>query len=181
MTKLRGLAALGTAALVVALAGCGGHSTRSDTTTGAAQTAEPPLTAARPPVVLAAGIPFPENVAVDAHGGLWVVSATLGRSPSEGVWYVTSGGRPRHVGLAGATALLWLGNQLYEADITSPGTGRVSRLEGKPAALSRTTSSTTATPGGTAKRSQRCRAPLIRRFGPWWSHGASMSIPRCVN
>jgi len=106
-----------------------GTATGTGTSRSSNTPTEPPLTATTAPVVAASGIPFPENVAVDAHGGLWVVSATLGRAPSEGVWYVPPGGRPRHVGLAGATALLWLGNQLYEADITGLGTGRVSLVE----------------------------------------------------
>ncbi|MBV8220995.1 MAG: hypothetical protein JO325_21235 [Solirubrobacterales bacterium] len=57
------------------------------------------------------------------------MSATLGHSPSEGVWYVPPGGRARHVGLTGATALVWVGNKLYEADNTAPGMGRVSLLQ----------------------------------------------------
>jgi glucose/arabinose dehydrogenase len=130
--------AAGVAALAAAasLGGCGSKSTHSQTATGSGTTkatqttAEPPLTAAGPPAVVATGIPYPEAMAADAHGGLWVVSATLGRTPSEGVWYVPSGGRPRHVGLAGATALLWRGNKLYEAANTGPGTGQVSLLEG---------------------------------------------------
>jgi glucose/arabinose dehydrogenase len=80
--------------------------------------------------VVAAGIPFPENIAVDPHGGVWVTSATLNQKPSEGVWYVAPGSRARHVGLSGATALAWLGNRLYEADNTGSGKGRVSLLEG---------------------------------------------------
>ena len=128
---LRRAGALGAVAVAVSTGGCGGTSqqTHTATTSGIHATTEPPLTATRAPVVVASGIPFPENVAVDAHGGLWVVSATLGRAPSEGVWYVPPGGHPRHVGLAGATALLWVGNKLYEADLTSPGAGRVSLLE----------------------------------------------------
>lgn len=132
----RRAAAVAAVAAAACLGGCGGKSTHSPTATGSGATggrqttAEPPLTAAGPPAVVATRIPYPEALAADAHGGLWVVSATLGRTPSEGVWYVASGGRPRHVGLAGATALLWLGNQLYEAANTGPGTGQVSLLEG---------------------------------------------------
>jgi glucose/arabinose dehydrogenase len=134
---LKRAAAVGMVVAAMSIGGCGGSSKHSQTatatgtgTSAAAHTAaEPPLTATAPPTVVATGIPFPENVAVDAHGGLWVVSATLSRTPSEGVWYVPPGGRPRHVGLTGATALLWLGNQVYEGDITSPNKGRVSLLE----------------------------------------------------
>jgi hypothetical protein len=133
--RLKRTASVGAVLAATLLAGCGGSSTHShtatstDTSPGTSSAAEPPLTPTRPPVVVASGIPFPDNVAVDPHGGLWVVSATLSRAPSEGVWYVPPGGHPRHVGLTGATALLWRGNQLYEADITGPGTGRVSELE----------------------------------------------------
>jgi sugar lactone lactonase YvrE len=132
---LKRTAIAGAVLVATALAGCGGGSTHSDTATGSTSTGThtttaPPLTATRAPVVVASRVPFPENVAVDAHGGLWIASATLGRAPSEGVWYVPPGGHPRHVGLPGVTALLWHRNQLYEADITSPGTGRVSLLEG---------------------------------------------------
>ena len=133
--RLRRAAAVGAVLLATVLAGCGGNSTQSHSATagspspGTQAPATPPLTAARPPVVVARGIPFPDNVAFDSHGGLWVVSATLSRAPSQGVWYVARGGRPRHVGLTAATALLWRGNQLYEADINDPGTGRVSLLK----------------------------------------------------
>jgi len=132
---LKRAAAVGAAVVATSLAGCGGSSTHTHSATGsnvaATHTAPaPPLTATSPPVVVASRVPFPEAVAFDGHGGLWVASATLGRAPSEGVWYVPPGGHPRHVGLTGATALLWHGNQLYEADITNPGTGRVSLLEG---------------------------------------------------
>jgi glucose/arabinose dehydrogenase len=133
--RLKRAAAVGALALGAFLGGCGGSSTQSHTApatttaTNATTAAEPPLTATKPPVVVATGIPYPENLAVDSHGGLWVVSATLGRSPSEGVWYVPAGGHPRHVGLAGATALLWRGNDLYEAENTGPGTGQVSLLQ----------------------------------------------------
>jgi glucose/arabinose dehydrogenase len=135
MLLLRRAAAVAAIALATCLAACGGGSSHSQsptaTSAGSTQTtAEPPLTAAGPPTVVATGVPYPEALATDAHGGLWVVSATLGRAPSEGVWYVPAGGRPRHVGLRGATALLWVGNQLYEAANTGPGTGQVSLLEG---------------------------------------------------
>jgi glucose/arabinose dehydrogenase len=132
---LKRAAVVGAVVVATSLTGCGGSShshtaTTTSTSRGASAASEPPITASAAPTVVASGVPFPEAVAFDAHGGLWVVSATLGRAPSEGVWYVPPGGRPRHVGLTGATALLWRGNQLYEADITNPGTGRVSLLEG---------------------------------------------------
>jgi glucose/arabinose dehydrogenase len=132
--SLRSAASIGGVIVAIVLAGCGGssHSTTTTATVTASRgstAAEPPLTATGPPTVVATGIPYPENLAVDSHGGLWVVSATLGRTPSEGVWYVPAGGHPRHVGLAGATALLWVGNDLYEAENTGPGTGQVSLLQ----------------------------------------------------
>ena len=131
----KGAAAAAAVAIATVVGGCGGGSSHSSATTGTSSpsahtTTEPPLTATGPSAVVATGIPFPENVAVDPHGGVWAASATLNQKPSEGVWYVPPGGRPRHVGLSGATALLWLGNRLYEADNTGPGRGRVSRLEG---------------------------------------------------
>ena len=66
---------------------------------------------------------------VIANVGLLVLRPEIG-SPSEGVWYVPPAGRPRQLGLRGRRLYSGLGIQLYEADITSPGAGRVSLLEG---------------------------------------------------
>jgi glucose/arabinose dehydrogenase len=91
---------------------------------------EPPLQAVAPPVVVASGL-FAQNLALDARGGLWAVSASAGDSPSAGVSYVPPGGGPvQHVhGLAGATALVWSDNRLYVAGATKAGEGEVSVLE----------------------------------------------------
>ena len=133
---------LGTVSVGLAvLAGCGGHSRSSQTATSSAQTgtapgsttaAEPPMRPSRPPGIVASGIPFASNLAFDAHGGLWVASASFGPASPGGLWYVPSGGRPRRVatGLSAPTALTWVGNRLYVADSKTPGTGRVSVLQG---------------------------------------------------
>ncbi len=123
------------------LAGCGGHSAPSQTTTNSTQTgtaassttaSEPPMRATRPPVVVASGIQLASNLAFDAHGGLWVTSASFGPASPGGIWYVPSGGRPRRVaaGLTSPSALAWVGNRLYVADSKTPGTGRITVLQG---------------------------------------------------
>ena len=121
MTRMKRVAVLGAVVAGVALAGCGSNS--------ASQTASQPAQTGRP-VVVASGIPFAANLGFDTHGGLWVVSITGGPSSSNGVWYVPSGGHPRHV-LSGlvATALAWVGNSLLVAEITGPNEGRVTAFE----------------------------------------------------
>ena len=90
------------------------------------------MRATRPPVVVASGIPYAANLAFDARGGLWVVGAAFGPGVPGGIWYVPPGGRPRRVatGVAGATALAWIGNRLYVGATATPGSGRITVLEG---------------------------------------------------
>ena len=122
---------------VAGLAGCGGHgaaaqsTTTTPTRTSVKAGTEPPLHAG-PPTVVASGIPFPTNLAFDRRGRLWVTSGTSGTNPSDGVWYVPPGGRPRHVakGLTTALGLAWVGNRLYVGHVASPGDGRITILEG---------------------------------------------------
>jgi glucose/arabinose dehydrogenase len=92
----------------------------------------PPAHAASAPKVVARGIPFPTNVAFDPAGGMWVTSGAGGPNPSDGVWYVPKGGRPRHVvsGLTTALGLRWAGGNLYVAHITTPSNGRVTSFSG---------------------------------------------------
>jgi glucose/arabinose dehydrogenase len=124
----------------VALAGCGGHSAKSPTATQPAQTgtttasataAVPPMRATGSPAVVASGIPYAANLAFDAHGGLWVISAAIGPGAPGKVWYVPPGGSPRGVttGLAAPSALAWIGNRLYVADTTASGSGRITVFE----------------------------------------------------
>jgi len=119
--SLRRAAALVAVVACVALAGCGSNS--------ASQTASQPAQTGHP-VVVASGIPFAANLGFDTHGGLWVISITGGASSSNGVWYVPSGGHPRHV-LSGlvATALSWVGNSLLVAEITGQDEGQVTAFE----------------------------------------------------
>ena len=87
-----------------------------------------PATAmAASPQVVAKGIPFATNLAFDPAGGMWVTSGAGGANPSDGVWYVPAGGKPRHVvrHLTTALGLRWAGGTLYVAHITSPSNGRV--------------------------------------------------------
>ena len=125
---------------VAGLAGCGGHSAKSHTSTGTAQTgtapgsstaAEPATRATGAPVVVASGIPLASNLGFDARGGLWVISAPIGPGAPGGIWYVPPGGRARRVatGLAAPTALAWIGNRLYVADASAPGSGRITVFE----------------------------------------------------
>jgi glucose/arabinose dehydrogenase len=84
------------------------------------------------PKVVAKGIPFATNVAFDPAGGMWVTSGAGGSNPSDGVWYVPRGGRPRHVvrHLQTALGLRWAGGSLYVSHITSPSNGRVTAFTG---------------------------------------------------
>jgi glucose/arabinose dehydrogenase len=56
----------------------------------------------------------------------------LGKGPSEGIWYVPSGGHPLHVvtGLTSPAGLIWVADRLYVASATEVGKGQVSVLEG---------------------------------------------------
>jgi glucose/arabinose dehydrogenase len=119
------------------LGGCGGKSASSQTAsptataTASQGAAEPAVQARRPAAVVAAGIPFPTNLAFDRDGGLWVTSGTSGRDPKDGVWYVPPGEPPRQVakGLFTALGLVWVGDRLYVGHVTAPGHGRVTALE----------------------------------------------------
>ena len=84
------------------------------------------------PAVVASGLHFPVNLTFDSRGGLWFTSSAGGHNdPTDGVWYIPPGGRPRHVvtGLA-AAGLVWVGNRLYVASTTAPGHRRITVLEG---------------------------------------------------
>ena len=118
-------------AVVAAMAGIAscshsGAAARSPTSA----TAEVPLHSSAPAVV-ASGLHFPVNLTFDQHGGLWFTSSARGHNPTDGVWYIPPGGRPRQVakGLA-ASGLAWVGNSLYVASTTVPGTGEITVLEG---------------------------------------------------
>ena len=81
---------------------------------------------------MASGLHFPVNLTFDQHGGLWFTSNVVGgQNPTNGVWYIPPGGRPRQVvkGLA-AAGLDWVGNSLYVASTTVPGTGEITVLDG---------------------------------------------------
>ncbi len=133
--QLKRAARVGTVAAGVALAGCGGSGAQSQTASTPAQTGTPtgtPTHAAVAPAVVASGVPYAANLAFDAHGGLWVISAALGPGAPGGVWYVPPGGRPQQVttGLAAPTALAWVGNSLLVANVTAPpGNGQVTALD----------------------------------------------------
>jgi glucose/arabinose dehydrogenase len=82
--------------------------------------------------VVAKGIPFATNLVFDPAGGMWVTSGAGGSNPSDGVWYVPKGGKPRHVvrRLKTALGLRWAGGTLYVAHITSASNGRVTAFTG---------------------------------------------------
>jgi glucose/arabinose dehydrogenase len=84
------------------------------------------------PKVVAKGIPWATNVVFDPAGGMWVTSGAGGGNPSDGVWYVPNGGRPRHVvrHLTTALGLRWAGGTLYVSHITTPSNGRVTAFTG---------------------------------------------------
>ena len=93
---------------------------------------EPPMQATGSPTVVASGIPFAANLAFDSSGRLWVAAATLGKGPSEGIWYIPSGGHPVHVvtGLTSPAGLAWVGNRLYVGSTAEVGRGQISVYEG---------------------------------------------------
>jgi hypothetical protein len=68
---------------------------------------------ARPtPAVVASGLHFPVNLTFDQHGGLWFTSNVVGgQNPTNGVWYIPPGGRPRQVVKGLAAAGLDLGRE----------------------------------------------------------------------
>jgi len=124
----RAVAAGAVVAAMAGLASCSQSSAPSHSATPAATTV--PRHAPGPAVVVS-GLRFPVNLTFDSRGGLWFTSSARGHNPTDGVWYVPSGGRPRHVvtGLA-AAGLAWVGNSLYVASTTTPGTGEITVLQG---------------------------------------------------
>jgi hypothetical protein len=126
------------AAAAVAVAGCGGHDSTSSAPAAPAasdSTARASTGTAREtarPTVVVGNVPFPTNLTFDGRGGLWVSSGAGGSNPTDGIWYVPPGGRPRHVakGLTAAFGLTWVGDRLYVAHITSASEGTVTILEG---------------------------------------------------
>jgi glucose/arabinose dehydrogenase len=92
----------------------------------------PACAAAATPKVVAKGIPFATNLVFDPAGGMWVTSGAGGANPSDGVWYVPKGGRPRHVvrHLTTALGLRWASGTLYVSHITSASNGRVTAFTG---------------------------------------------------
>jgi glucose/arabinose dehydrogenase len=99
---------------------------------GAVVAALPATASAATPKVVARGIPFATNVVFDPAGGMWVTSGAGGSNPSDGVWYVPEGAKPRHVvrHLTTALGLRWAGGTLYVSHVTSPSNGRVTGFTG---------------------------------------------------
>jgi glucose/arabinose dehydrogenase len=126
------VASLAVAAVFFSSAGQPAYSETPSAHVGSLAVTEPPLHAVAPPVIVATGIPFPAYFAFDPRGGLWVASATIGETPSEGVWYVPSAGHPAQKvqGLAGTSSLVWSGNRLFAAVVTRPGEAQVRVLQG---------------------------------------------------
>jgi glucose/arabinose dehydrogenase len=117
-------------AAMAGLASCSHPSAAPHSATSTA--AEVPLHAPTPTVV-ASGLQFPVNLTFDQHGGLWFTSNVVGgnNNPTNGVWYMPPGGRPRQVVKGPAAAgLVWAGNSLYVASTTAPGTGEITVFEG---------------------------------------------------
>jgi glucose/arabinose dehydrogenase len=83
------------------------------------------------PAVVASGLHFPVSLTFDSRGGLWFTSTIGGSQNTDGVWYIPPGGRPRQVvrGLA-AAGLAWVGNSLYVASLSTPGTAEITVFEG---------------------------------------------------
>jgi glucose/arabinose dehydrogenase len=99
---------------------------------GAVVAALPAMASAATPKVVAKGIPFATNVVFDPAGGMWVTSGAGGSNPSDGVWYVPKGAKPRHVvrHLTTALGLRWAGGTLYVSHVTSASNGRVTGFTG---------------------------------------------------
>ena len=124
--------AVGAGAVVAALAGLASCTQSSAAPQSAASTAAGIPLHAPAPTVVASGLHFPVNLTFDSHGGLWFTSSVLSaQNPTNGVWYIPPGGRPRHVvtGLP-AGGLLWVGNSLYVASITPAGSGEITVFGG---------------------------------------------------
>jgi glucose/arabinose dehydrogenase len=129
----RAIAAGAVLAALAGLASCTQSSAapQSAATQSAASTAAGVPQHAPAPAVVAAGLHFPVNLTFDSRGGIWFTSSLGLRSPTNGVWYIPLGGRPRQVvtGLP-AAGLLWVGNSLYVASVTAAGAGEVTVFEG---------------------------------------------------
>jgi glucose/arabinose dehydrogenase len=115
-------------AVLAGLASCSQPSAPSHSATSTATGAARPGPA---PAVVASGLHFPVNLTFDSRGGLWFSSSARGHNPTDGVWYIPPGGRPRQV-VKGLTAagLVWVGNRLYVGSTTAPGTGEITVLDG---------------------------------------------------
>jgi glucose/arabinose dehydrogenase len=135
MSGMRRAVAAGAAlAALAGLASCTNPSAAppSATSSSATPTAAGVPLHAPAPIVVASGLHFPVNLTFDSHGGLWFTSSLPhAQNPTDGVWYIPPGGRPRHVvtGLA-AAGLVWVGNSLYVASITAAGTGEITVFQG---------------------------------------------------
>ena len=123
--------AIAVGAVLAAMAGLASCSHPSAAPHSATSTAAGVPRHAPTPAVVASGLHFPVNLTFDQHGGLWFTSSARGHNPTDGVWYIPPGGRPRQIvkGLA-AAGLAWVGNSLYVASTTVPGTGEITVLEG---------------------------------------------------
>jgi len=134
MYRMKRAAATGTiVAALAGLASCSSPSTPSHgaPSHGATSTASGVARHPTAPAVVASGLHFPVNLTFDSRGGLWFTSGARGHNPTDGVWYIPPGGRARQVvkGLA-AAGLVWVGNSLYVASTTTPGTGEITVLGG---------------------------------------------------
>jgi glucose/arabinose dehydrogenase len=120
------------AAVVAAMAGLASCTSTGTPTQRATSTATGVPSHTPTPTVVASDLPFPVNLAFDSRGGLWFTSSVVsGQNPTDGVWYIPPGERPRQVvkGLA-AAGLIWVGNTLYVASTTAPGTGKITVFQG---------------------------------------------------
>ena len=117
----RGVAVGAVLAALAGLASCSHSSAAPHSATSTA--AEVPRHAPTPTVV-ASGLHFPVNITFDQHGGLWFTSNVRRPEPDERGLVHTARRTPRQVvkGLAPA-GLAWVGNNLYVASTTAPGTG----------------------------------------------------------
>jgi glucose/arabinose dehydrogenase len=130
MSGMKRVVAVGT--VLAAMAGLASCSSPSAPSHSATSTATGVPLHAPAPAVVASSLRFPVNLTFDPRGGLWFTSSVVGgQNPTNGVWYIPPGGRPRQVvkGLA-AAGLAWAGNGLYVASTTAPGTGEITVLEG---------------------------------------------------
>jgi sugar lactone lactonase YvrE len=102
----RAVAAGAVLAAMASLASCTQSSAAPQSATSTA--AGVPLYAPTPTVV-ASGLHFPVSLTFDRHGGLWFTSSLGGQNPTNGVWYIPPGGRPRQVvNVLAAAGLAWV-------------------------------------------------------------------------